>query len=92
MLHTELSVLPVIVEQVRPPFKLYLDNEKLGKKTYHVYFKQLAGGKLTLTTGVAGATNLVLNSGTYVAIIYVDENGNISSQGMTATNTNSEGK
>lgn len=68
-------------------FKLYLDNEKTGSKTYHVYFKQLAGGKLTLTTGVAGATNLVLNSGTYVAIVYVDENGNISSQGMTATNT-----
>ena len=56
-------------------FKLYLDNEKTGSKTYHVYFKQLAGGKLTLTTGVTGATNLVLNSGTYVAIIYVDENG-----------------
>ena len=68
-------------------FKLYLDNEKTGSKTYHVYFKQLAGGKLTLTTGVVGATNLILNSGTYVAIIYVDENGNISSQGMTATNT-----
>lgn len=68
-------------------FKLYLDNEKTGSKTYHIYFKQLAGGKLTLTTGVAGATNLVLNSGTYVAIVYVDENGNISSQGMTATNT-----
>lgn len=66
-------------------FKLYLDNEKTGSKTYHVYFKQLAGGKLTLTTGVAGATNLVLNSGTYVAIVYVDENGNITSQGMTAT-------
>ena len=68
-------------------FKLYLDNEKTGSKTYHVYFKQLAGGKLTLTAGVAGATNLVLNSGTYVAIVYVDENGNVTSQGMTATNT-----
>ncbi|MBQ2175913.1 MAG: siphovirus ReqiPepy6 Gp37-like family protein [Alphaproteobacteria bacterium] len=68
-------------------FKLYLDNEKTGAKTYHIYFKQLAGaGKLTLTTGVTGASNLVLNSGTYVAIVYVDENGNISSQGMTATN------
>ena len=52
-----------------------------------MYIKHLACGKLTLTTGVAGATNLVLNSGTYVAIVYVDENGNISSQGMTATNT-----
>ena len=68
-------------------FKLYLDNEKTGSKTYHVYFKQLAGGKLTLTTGIQNASNLVLNSGTYVAIVYVDENGNISSQGMTATNT-----
>lgn len=69
-------------------FKLYLDNERTGAKTYHVYFKQLAGtGKLTLTTGVTGASNLILNAGTYVAIVYVDENGNISSQGMTATNT-----
>ena len=69
-------------------FKLYLDNEKTGAKTYHIYFKQLAGaGKLTLTTGVTGASNLVLNSGTYVAIVYVDENGNVSSQGMTATDT-----
>ena len=67
-------------------FKLYLDNEKTGAKTYHIYFKQLAGaGKLTLTTGVTGASNLVLNAGTYVAIVYVDENGNITSQGMTAT-------
>ena len=24
-------------------FKLYLDNEKTGSKTYHVYFKQLGG-------------------------------------------------
>lgn len=69
-------------------FKLYLDNEKTGAKTYHIYFKQLAGaGKLTLTTGKEGASNLVLNAGTYVAIVYVDENGNITSQGMTATNT-----
>ena len=66
-------------------FQLYLDNQKTGSKTYHVYFKQLGGGKLTLTTGKEGASNLVLNSGTYVAIIYVDENGNITSQGATAT-------
>lgn len=59
-------------------FKLYLDNENNGAKTYHVYFKQLEGnGKLTLTTGVAGADNLELNAGTYVTIVYVDENGNI---------------
>jgi hypothetical protein len=73
-------------------FTLYLDNEKTGSKTYHVYFKQLGGtGKLTLTTGKAGATNLVMEIGTYVAIIYVDENGNITSQGMTATSSVSSG-
>ena len=68
-------------------FQLYLDDEKTGAKTYHVYFKQLGGGKLTLTTGKAGAQDLVMNSGTYVAIIYVDENGNITMAGSTATNT-----
>jgi hypothetical protein len=69
-------------------FTLYLDNEKTGAKTYHVYFKQLGGtGKLTLTTGKAGATNLTLNAGTYVAIIYVDENGNITNTASTPTNT-----
>ena len=60
-------------------FQLYLDDEKTGAKTYHIYFKQLAGGNLTLTTGKAGATDLVLSSGTYVIIAYVDENGNIRS-------------
>jgi len=68
-------------------FTLYLDNEKTGAKTYHIYFKQLGGGKLTLTTGKSGATNLVMNSGTYVAIIYVDENGNITNTSSTPTNT-----
>ena len=68
-------------------FTLYLDNEKTGAKTYHVYFKQLGGGTLTLTTGKAGASNLTLNSGTYVAIIYVDENGNITTQGTTVVNS-----
>ena len=69
-------------------FTLYLDNEKTGAKTYHVYFKQLGGtGKLTLTTGNAGATNLTLNAGTYVAIIYVDENGNITNTASTPTST-----
>lgn len=66
-------------------FKLYLDDEKTGAKIYHVYFKQLGGGKLTLTTGKAGATNLVMNSGTYVAIIYVDAFGNVSMAGATTT-------
>ena len=69
-------------------FTLYLDNEKTGAKTYHVYFKQLGGtGKLTLTTGKAGATNLTLNAGTYVAIIYVDENGNVTNTASTPTAT-----
>ena len=69
-------------------FTLYLDNQKTGAKTYHVYFKQLGGtGKLTLTTGVSGATNLTLNAGTYVAIIYVDENGNITNTASTPTAT-----
>ncbi|WP_405292010.1 Gp37-like protein [Methanobrevibacter sp.] len=68
-------------------FQLYWDSEKTGAKTYHVWLKQLGGGKLTLTTGVSGASNLVLNSGTYVAIIYVDQDGNVNSQGATATTT-----
>ena len=68
-------------------FTLYLDNERTGAKTYHVYFKQLGGGKLTLTTGKAGAQDLVMNSGTYVAIIYVDINGNITMAGSTPTAT-----
>ena len=73
-------------------FTLYLDNEKTGAKTYHVYFKQLGGtGKLTLTTGKAGATNLTLNAGTYVAIIYVDENGNVTNTASTPTSTIASG-
>ena len=70
---------------------MYLDDEKTGAKTYHVYFKQLGGGTLTLTTGKAGASNLTLNSGTYVAIIYVDQDGNVTSQGATATSTIASG-
>ena len=68
-------------------FQLYFNSDKTGAKTYHVYFKQLGGGKLTITTGVSGKANLVLNSGTYVAIIYVDQEGNVTSQGATATTT-----
>lgn len=59
-------------------FTLGFNSEGVGAKTYHIYVKNLAGsGKLTLTTGVSGVTDLELNGGTYVAIIYVDENGNI---------------
>ena len=68
-------------------FKLYLDNEKTGSKTYHVYIKQLAGDSLTLTTGFEGAQDVVLPAGTYVAIIYVDSEGNISLNSATPTNT-----
>jgi len=68
-------------------FQLYLDNEKTGSKTYHIYFKQLGGGKLTLTTGVAGATNLTINPETGVIIIYVDDNGNVTNSGGTPANS-----
>jgi hypothetical protein len=67
-------------------FTLYLDNEKTGAKTYHVWFKQLGGtGKLTLTTGKSGAVDLVMGVGTYVAIISVDEAGNIVNVAETPT-------
>ena len=73
-------------------FKLYLDDEKTGAKTYHVWFKQLAGsGKLTLTTGKSGAVNLTMGVGTYVAIISVDENGNIVDVASTPTDIISSG-
>lgn len=72
-------------------FKLYLDDEKTGSKTYHVYIKQLAGSTLTLTTGVSGKENVVLPAGTYVAIIYVDSEGNISLNSATPTNTIASG-
>ena len=68
-------------------FQLYYDSEKTGAKSYHIYFKQLGGGNLTLTTGVAGKSNLVLNSGTYVVIVYVDQEGNVISQGTTPVNS-----
>ena len=68
-------------------FTLYLDNEKTGAKTYHIYFKQLGGGKLTLTTGKTGATNLTINPETGVVIIYVDENGNVTNSGGTPVNS-----
>lgn len=73
-------------------FKLYRDASGTGSKTYHIRFKQLAGtGKLTLTTGVSGASNLVMNSGTYVAIIYVDADGNVSTQGATPSTSITSG-
>jgi len=57
-------------------FKLYYNSNGTGVKTYHVYIKELEGsGKLRLYTDAGGS--LLLNSGTYVTIIYVDEDGNI---------------
>lgn len=65
-------------------FTLYRDSSGTGSKTYHVHMKQVTGtGNLTLSTGVSGASNLTLNVGTYVAIIYVDGSGNVISQGAT---------
>lgn len=58
-------------------FQLYFNADGTGSKIYHVYLRQLAGsGKLTLTTGVGQA--IQLDTGTYVTIIYVDKDGNIS--------------
>jgi hypothetical protein len=60
-------------------FTLHFDNtSKTGSKSYTVYAKNLTGsGKLILTTGVSGASDLELPSGNNVASVYVDENGNI---------------
>ena len=68
-------------------FALYRDSEGTGSKSYNVYCKNLSGNyTLTLTTGVSGATNFTIKGGSnIVARILVDENGNIVSQGMTAT-------
>lgn len=57
-------------------FKIFYNPDSfVGAKTYHVYVKQLTGQPLTLTTGYG--TDLTLDVGTYVTIIYVDEDGNI---------------
>ena len=68
-------------------FTLYRDSEGTGAKSYNVYCKNLSGNyTLILTTGVSGATNFTIKGGqNIVARILVDENGNIVSQGMTAT-------
>lgn len=66
-------------------FTLYLDDEKTGSKSYHLYIKNLTAS-LLLTTG-KGAIDLTLISGSYIANIFVDEDGNIINQGMTATNS-----
>jgi hypothetical protein len=68
-------------------FTLYLDNEKTGAKSYNIYVKNLSGNfNLTLTTGRAGKTNYVLKGGVNLTgRILVDDEGNITSQSVTAT-------
>lgn len=59
-------------------FTMYLDSDKTGSKNYHVYLKNLVGnGKLKLSTGIEGSTELELDAGTYVTAIYIDTDGNI---------------
>ncbi|MBQ2173703.1 MAG: hypothetical protein II453_01125, partial [Alphaproteobacteria bacterium] len=74
-------------------FTFYLDDEKTGAKSYNIYVKNLSGNfNLTLTTGRAGKTNYVLKGGVNLTgRILVDDEGNITSQGMTATSTVSSG-
>lgn len=68
-------------------FTLYLDDEGTGSKSYNIYTKNLSGNfSLTLTTGVSGKSNFTIKGGqNIVARILVDEEGNVISQGMTAT-------
>jgi len=68
-------------------FTLYLDNEKTGAKSYNIYVKNLSGNfNLTLTTGRSGKTNYVLKGGVNLTgRILVDDEGNITSQSVTAT-------
>lgn len=68
-------------------FTLYLDNEGTGAKNYNIYVKNFTGDKLTLTTGVVGATDLDITTGTYVASICVDEEGNITLLSATPSQT-----
>ena len=68
-------------------FTFYLDDEKTGAKSYNIYVKNLSGNfTLTLTTGRAGKTNYVLKGGVNLTgRILVDDEGNITSQSVTAT-------
>ena len=68
-------------------FTFYLDDEKTGAKSYNIYVKNLSGNfNLTLTTGRSGKTNYVLKGGVNLTgRILVDDEGNITSQSITAT-------
>lgn len=68
-------------------FTLYLDDEGTGAKNYNVYVKNFTGDKLTLTTGKVGASDLDITTGTYVASICVDEEGNITLLSATPSTT-----
>ena len=67
-------------------FTFFLDSEQTGAKKYNVYVKNLTGtGSVTLTTGVSGADNFLLNAGTYVTSIYIDEDGNVLGESIDVT-------
>ena len=68
-------------------FTFYLDDEKTGAKSYNIYVKNLSGNfTLTLTTERAGKTNYVLKGGVNLTgRILIDDEGNITSQSVTAT-------
>lgn len=68
-------------------FTFYLDDEKTGAKSYNIYVKNLSGNyNLTLTTGRSGKTNYILKGGVNLTgRILVDDEGNITSQSVTAT-------
>lgn len=67
-------------------FTFFLDSEQTGAKKYNIYVKNLTGtGSVTLTTGVSGADNFLLNAGTYVTSIYIDEDGNVLGESIDVT-------
>ena len=69
-------------------FILYIDGEKTGSKTYRLYVKNLYGtDKLTLKTNIVGSNSLEIPGGTYVASIYVDDDGNVKLNSLTPTNS-----
>jgi hypothetical protein len=69
-------------------FKLYIDSENTGSKNYNIYVKNLAGsGKLTLATDRAGSSGLELPSGSYVAQVYVDTDGNVLQKAISTVDT-----
>ena len=73
-------------------FTFYWDSEKTGAKTYNIYGKALSGtGKLTLKSSATNKATITLETGTYVASVYVDADGNVVLQSCTATSSVSSG-